>query len=166
MFFRCVVNWATNQPRDNQLGDNIWSTGRQIIKLENSIMQPWSLPLPMSRLETVAYHAKRPTLLNRLRPTGDVSKLVETMSRLDHCSVVGQNLNARYEHRSMLHWSLASILQTVRPTCTRRMLLTSGEAEQQTRKDTDVGCINCELPHCHNLVIHGSILLKLGTIGI
>ena len=37
----CAVNWATNQPGDNQLGD-IWSTGRQIIKLENSIMQPWS----------------------------------------------------------------------------------------------------------------------------
>ena len=56
-----TVNLATNQPGDNQLGDNqlgdnIWSTGRQIIKLENSIMQPWSLP--MSRLETVAYHAK------------------------------------------------------------------------------------------------------------
>jgi len=37
---QCAVNWATNQPGDNQLGDNIWSTWRQIIKLENSIMQP------------------------------------------------------------------------------------------------------------------------------
>jgi len=37
VFRRCAVNWATNQPGDNQLGDNIWSTGRQIIKLENSI---------------------------------------------------------------------------------------------------------------------------------
>jgi len=50
-----------------------------------------------------------------------------------------QNLNARYEHRSMLHWSLASILQTVRPMRTRRLLLTAGKAAQQTTKDTNVG---------------------------
>ena len=37
----CAVNWATNQ-----LGNKIWLTGRQIIKLENSIMQPWSLLCP------------------------------------------------------------------------------------------------------------------------
>jgi len=28
-----TVNWVTNQPGDDQLGDNIWSTRRQIIKL-------------------------------------------------------------------------------------------------------------------------------------
>jgi len=34
------IEMVCGQLGDNQLGDNIWSTGRQIIKVENSIMRP------------------------------------------------------------------------------------------------------------------------------
>jgi len=49
------VNWATNQQGDNQLGVNIWSTGRQTIK--------FLFCKPCCRFVTLARHTTHAAIL-------------------------------------------------------------------------------------------------------